>query len=182
MSLFRSLRYDFLLYLANRVVAHIPIYTLRYWFYRKGLKLDVDPSAFIFMGAWFDGRGNLKLGAHSAINQNCHLDNRGPIEIADYVSISSEVYILTADHDVMVEGLPGRVRPVKIERDVFVGTRAIILPGVTLGEGCAVGAGSVVTKDVPPFTVVGGIPAKVIHEKKRPPVTIRGNVYCRWFH
>jgi len=182
MSLARTLRYDFLLYVANRVVAHLPFYRLRFWFYRVGLKLEVDPSSFIFMGAWFDGRGNFKLGAHSAINQNCHLDNRGPIEIADYVSISSEVYILTADHDVMTEGLPGRVRAVRIERDVFVGTRAIILPGVTIGEGAAVGAGSVVTKDVAPFTVVAGIPAKPISGVTRPPVSTRGGVYRRWFH
>lgn len=182
MSLARSLRYDFLLYLANRVVGHLPCFALRSWFYRAGLKLDIDPSSFIFMGAWFDGRGNFKLGAHSAINQNCHLDNRGPIEIADHVSISSEVYILTADHDVMAEGLPGRVRPVRIGRDVFVGTRAIILPGVTIGEGAAVGAGSVVTKDVEPFTVVAGVPARPIRGAKRPPVTVRGRAYSRWFH
>ncbi len=64
------------------------------------------------------------------------------------------------------QNFSGRVRPVVIEDYVFIGTRAMILPGVTLGKGSAVGAGAVVTKSVPPFTVVAGVPAKPISDRR----------------
>lgn len=103
-----------------------------------------------------------KMGKNSVINYKCRLDNRSGITIGNSVSISSEVCILTADHDLQSFDFKGRNRPVIIEDYVFIGTRAIILPGVTLGKGSAVAAGAIVTKTVPPFTIVAGVPAKPI--------------------
>jgi acetyltransferase-like isoleucine patch superfamily enzyme len=126
------------------------------------MQIQMDPTAHILGGLWLDGRRNLTIGKNSVINQKCRLDNRGGIFIGDEVSISPEVHILTADHDVYATDFRGRNKPVRIEDYVFVGSRATILPGVTLGYSCAVGAGSIVTKDVPPYFVVAGNPAKQI--------------------
>ena len=158
----RRLKFDGLLYITNRVVAVIPSHTLRGWFYRRYLKFDIGRNSLIFMEAWFDAAGGLTIGDNSVINQRCRIDNRGGIVIGDNVSISAEVCILTADHNLQSEQFEGRSRPIKIHDYVFIGTRAMILPGVTLGRNSAVAAGAVVTKDVPTNTIVAGVPAKPI--------------------
>ncbi|WP_333480017.1 acyltransferase [Allocoleopsis sp.] len=132
------------------------------------------------MGAWFDAPKNFKVGKHSVINQKCRLDNRGGITIGENVSISAEVCILTADHDLQSWDFAGRTRPVHIEDYVFIGTRAVILPGVTLGKGCAVAAGAIVTKSVSPCTIVAGVPAKPIG-KRQPDLQYRLS-YRRLFY
>lgn len=163
--LIRRVVFDATLYLANRVVARIPSHTLRLTFYRRVMRLTIGQGSFIFMDAWFEGKGLFEMGVNSVVNQKCHLDNRGGITIGDNVSISSQVCILTADHDMASPTNEGRERPVHIEDYVFIGTRAMILPGVTLGRGAVVGAGAVVTRDVPPYTIVAGIPAKKIGDR-----------------
>ena len=114
------------------------------------------------MNCWFDTRRGFKMGCNSVVNQNCRMDNRGGICIGDNVSISAEVCILTADHDLNSPDFVGRPRPVTIEDYVFIGTRAMILPGVILAKGSAVAAGSVVTRNVEPYTIVAGVPARPI--------------------
>lgn len=151
-----------LLYVTNHVVNHLPLQGLRLKFYRHFMKFEIDPGSNIFMDTWFDSKSNLKMGKNSVINQKCRLDTRGIITIGDNVSISAEVCILTADHDLKSCDFKTRIRPVNIEDYVFIGTRATILPGVTLGKGSAVAVGAVVTKSVPPFTIVAGVPAKPI--------------------
>jgi maltose O-acetyltransferase len=169
-----------LLYITNHQANHIPSHCLRLAFYRAFLKFELGLDSVIFMGAQFDTIKNFKLGNNSVINQNCRLDNRGGITIGDNVSISAEVCILTADHDLQSSDFEGRTRPVIIEDYVFIGTRAMILPGVILGKGCAVAAGAVVTKNVPPFTIVAGVPAKSIG-KRTTNLQYRLN-YRRLFH
>lgn len=150
------------LYLSNHIINHIPFHFIRLGLYRGLLRFEIGSDSVILMGTKFDAPKNFKLGKNSVINQNCRLDNRGGITIGENVSISSEVCILTADHDLQSYDFIGRLRPVTIEDYAFIGTRAMILPGVTLGQGCAVAAGAVVTKSVPPFTIVAGVPAKSI--------------------
>lgn len=165
-NLIKRIRFDGLLYLTNRVVARIPFHFIRLSFYRYCLKLEIGANSNIFLEAWFDSKTNFKMGKNSIINQKCRLDNRGCITIGDNVSISAEVCILTADHDLQSSDFTTRIRPVNIEDYVFIGTRATILPGVTLGKGSAVAVGAVVTKSVPPFTIVAGVPAKPIGSRK----------------
>jgi acetyltransferase-like isoleucine patch superfamily enzyme len=122
------------------------------------------------MDTWFDtwGRGSFTMGDHSVINQRCRLDNRASLVIGNNVSVSSDVCILTADHDLHNPLLDGRKRPVSIGDYAFIGTRALVLPGVTIGKGAAVAAGAVVTKDVPAFAIVAGCPAKQIGTRSEP--------------
>lgn len=157
-----NVRFDALLYLCNRVVAYLPSSRFRKLFYRSAMQIDIADNVKILSGLWLDCRGQCRIGEGTVINQDCRLDNRGGIEIGDHVSISPCVHILTADHDLSSSDFAGRELPVKIGSRSFIGSRAIILPGVTLGEGCGVGAGSVVTRDVEPGTIVAGVPAKVI--------------------
>jgi maltose O-acetyltransferase len=161
-NIIKRLYFDGILYLTNRVVSRIPSHVIRLFFYRSCLGLEIGTNSNIFMDVWFDSKKNLNMGKNSVINQKCRLDNRGRITIGENVSISSEVCILTADHDLQSCDFTGRICPVTIEDYVFIGTRAMILPGVTLSKGCAVAAGAVVTKSVPPFTIVAGVPAKPI--------------------
>lgn len=158
----KRIHFDGTLYITNRFIANIPFHFLRLSFYKYCMGFEIANSSHVFMGAWFDNKRHFKMGKNSIINQKCRLDNRGYIIIGESVSISAEVCILTGDHDPQSPDFLGRVRPVTIEDYVFIGTRAMILPGVTLGKGCYVAAGAVVTKNISPFTIVAGVPAKSI--------------------
>jgi len=120
---------------------------------------ELGDGVAIHLGARFDCARGLRLGVGSVVNENCRLDSRGGISIGDNVSISAETIILTADHDINATDFRGRTRPVVIEDYVFIGTRAMILPGVTLHRGSVVAAGAVVNRDVKALDVVGGVPA-----------------------
>lgn len=161
-SFLRRVRLDGLLFLCNKVVTHIPSHTVRLAFYRCLMRFEIGEHSWIFCGARFDTPGGFRLGKHSTINDRCRLDGRGGLTIGDNVSISSESCILTGDHDPNDPTFAGRNRPVVVEDYVFIGTRALILPGVTIGRGAVVGAGAVVTRDVPALTIVAGSPAREI--------------------
>lgn len=156
---------EFRLYVCNRFISSTPSLSIRLWFYRKIMKFEIDKGSSIFMDCNFDSTKNLSIGKNSVVNAKCRIDTRGEVIIGANVSISNEVIILTADHDVDTPEMRGRERKVQIDDYVWIGTRAIILPGVTIGKGALIAAGAVVTKNVEPFTVVAGIPAKVIKNR-----------------
>ena len=155
------------MFVTNRVIAHIPCHAFRLCYYRNVLNMSIGADTYIHMDAWFDTKGNVTLGANSVINEKCRIDNRATVSIGRNVSISAEVCILTADHDLQRTDFGSREKPVTINDYVFIGTRALILPGVVIGEGAAVAAGSVVTKSVAPYDVVAGVPAKTIGTRPR---------------
>ncbi|WP_229206792.1 acyltransferase [Dyadobacter crusticola] len=130
------------------------------------MHFEIQQGTNVFMGCTFDCTRLLQIGTNSVVNARCRIDPRGVISIGNNVSVSSDVTILTADHDMETMSLEGRTRSVVIEDYVWIGTRAMIMPGVHIGKGAIIGAGSVVTKNVMPHDVVAGVPAKVI--KKRP--------------
>ncbi|MFN2477053.1 MAG: DapH/DapD/GlmU-related protein [Chthoniobacterales bacterium] len=175
----QRVRFDGLMFLCNRIVGRFPSHTLRQAFYRGVMQFKIGERSHIFCGARFDTRGAFALGTGSTINENCRLDNRGGLTIGDHVSISAEVCVLTADHDPHSATFAGRSRPVSIGDYAFIGTRAMILPGVTIGRGAVVAAGAVVTKEVPPLAIVAGLPAKQIGT--RDPALDYSVEYCRLF-
>ena len=100
------------------------------------------------------------------------LASKSFIQIGNKVLFGPNVTIMGGDHNTSEIGeyiydinnkLPENDQPVIIEDDVWIGTRAIILHGVTIGRGAIIGAGAVVTKSVPPYAIVGGVPAKILH-------------------
>lgn len=154
-----------LLCLWNKLFSVLPSYSLRKVLFTAVMKNSADSRISIHMNLRLTTLGGIRIGGHSTINRNVLLDSRGPIVIGDRVSISPEVLLITASHDMNSVDFALTVGGITIEDYVWIGTRAIILPGVTLGKGAVVGAGSVVTKDVPPFTFVAGNPATKIRER-----------------
>lgn len=154
-------------YFCNKIINKVPSHTLRLLFYKKVMKFSVGKHSAIFLNCTFECAKGIKIGDNSVINTRCHLDSRGGIIIGSNVAIASDVIILTADHDLSTVEFVGRSKQVLINDFVWIGTRATILPGINLGEGAVVGAGSVVTKNVDPYTFVAGVPAKFIKDRPR---------------
>lgn len=162
-----------------RWAGHLPFHHLRRFFYRlAGIK--IGKGSTIHMGAEFFQPKGINIGEDSIIGNHAFLDGRAPLRIGNHVDIASEVMIYNSKHDINDEEFRPVEEPVKIGGYVFIGPRAIIQPGVTIGEGAIVAAGAVVTDDVSPGKVVGGVPAREIGERK-----INKYHYClgraRWF-
>ena len=156
-------------YLTNYLIGAIPSFKLRHAWYKRVLGIARGPGAGVHLGCyfWFYGPGQIRragvsIGANSRINRDCMIDVRGGVRIGDNVSISPQVAISTAAHSAADPEFRVEIRPVVIEDNVWIGMRAMILGGVTLGRGCVVAAGAVVTKDVPPLTIVAGVPARPV--------------------
>jgi acetyltransferase-like isoleucine patch superfamily enzyme len=148
-------------YVYNSFVTHFPLYGMRHWYLRHVLGIPIGANASVHMGCFFTGR-NIRIGRDTVINRNTYLDGRGGLSIGSYVAISPESYIISLDHDPNSASFEAFPDPVRIEDYAWIGARAMVLPGVTLGKGCVVGAGSVVTRDVADFSIVAGVPSKVI--------------------
>ena len=128
-----------------------------------GMKHQGHVSVYPTVRVW--APWNVELGSYVAIDDAVNLYSAAKITIGTKVAISREAFICTASHDITKPHRPLLTAPITICDGVWIGARAIILPGITIGEGAVVAAGAVVTKDVDPWAVVGGNPAKFI--KKR---------------
>lgn len=165
-SQWKGILSEFRLYICNEWVANIPIHSIRNFFYRNVMKFNLGRNCSILMHCKFDCTTQFLIGENSVINQSCRLDNRGGLTIGENVSISEQVIILTADHNVESAEFEGRNKPVSIGDYVWIGTRVTILPGVNVGNGALIAAGAVVTRDVDPYSIVGGVPAKFIKMRR----------------
>ncbi len=132
-----------------------------------GQNVNIEHRAFFHSGK------DIEIGNHSGIGINAHLS--GKITLGDYVMMGRDVVIMTRNHEFSRTDIPmaqqgfREERPVVIGNDVRIGDRVIILAGVHVGEGTIIGAGSVVTKNIPSYVMVAGIPAKVIKMRKEQP-------------
>lgn len=133
---------------------------------------EIGDGVFIGDQAILQGRcgGSCVIGSRAWIGPQCFLDARA-LHIGECSGLGPGVRILCSEHsgepvDAPVISTPQNVAPVRIGRGVDVGMGAHILPGVTLGEGCIIGAGAVVVNDVPPFAVAAGVPARVVRNRR----------------
>ncbi len=108
----------------------------------------------------------LEMGDYSWLSQNVDCYAVDQIKIGKQSIVSQDAFLCTASHDITSPIMELTTKPIVIEDQVWVCARAIVMPGVTLHEGCVVAAGAVVTKDVPAWTVVGGNPARVIGTRR----------------
>jgi len=142
---------------------------LRGWFMglflkEKGKKLTLNREVI------FEVPKNISIGNNVHINARCWFSGGGNLTIGDNVLIGPHVIIHTANHNfenrlITIDKQGHTLKPVVIKNDVWLGANCTILPGVTINEGCVIGAGSVVTKDTEPFGIYVGVPAKKIKER-----------------
>lgn len=156
-----------LAYLYNEIVGRLPVRTLRR-LYLRGWLASLGKQTGVQMGCRFLNGRKIHLGERNAINFGCLLDGRKfQIRTGHDVSIGPNATILTLGHDPQSPDMADRGGDVVIGDRVWIGYGALILPGIKLGEGAVVGAGAVVTKDVEPFTIVAGNPARKIGERTK---------------
>jgi maltose O-acetyltransferase len=147
------------------LLGYIPLHTVRRFIFRlAGIK--IGKRSTIHIGARFYQPKNISIGQGSIIGDHATLDGRAKLTIGSHVDIASEVMIFNSKHDVHSEDFHPIEMPVIINDYVFIGPRALIMPGVTIGRGAIVAAFAVVTKDVPAKTIVAGVPAKEIGKRK----------------
>ena len=144
---------------------------IRYSFYKRLFK-KIGKDVIIKENVTIEFPENFSLGSYSGINRNCFINAYGEIDIGELVQIGPNTVIHSANHNFEAIDVPickqGHTpKKVKIEDDVWIGAGCIILPGVKIGKGALIAAGSVVTKDVVPYSVVAGVPARKIKTRRR---------------
>ena len=155
---------DFGLLIVNRI-GWCPFWAIRKLVYRlAGIKIGRKSKIHVFCR--FFGFGKITIGEDTVIGEFSFLDGRGGLKIGRHTDIASQVLIYTSEHDINHPEFKAIESPVEIGDYVFIGPRAIILPGVKIGEGAVAAAGAVVTEDVAPGKIVVGVPAKVIGKRK----------------
>ncbi len=172
----------FLLYLrvANALL-RLPGHTFRLVVLRRLCDVSIGSGTTVDRGVRVMTRGGVTIGRRCVINGDVLLDGRGSLTIGDQVNVSPEALLLTADHDVDSATFAGRLRPVSIGSQSWIATRAIVLPGSTVGEGAVVAAGAVVAGDVAARAVVAGVPARMVRDR-HPDAQSQMGTYRRWFH
>ena len=147
-------------------VGFIPSHTIRKALYRAS-GMTIPDSSSLHWRAEFYAPERIVIGEHCTIGDSAFLDGRSGLTMGNAVNLGSHVSIYTREHDVNSAEFAETGGPVVLGDRAWVSSHAIILPGVTVGEGAVVAAGAVVTNDVPPFAIVGGVPAKVIGERNQ---------------
>jgi acetyltransferase-like isoleucine patch superfamily enzyme len=156
----------FLDYIFREWVMYVPFHSVRLFFIRQKIS-RLGHHSNMLMGVEIRDGFNIQIGNHVVVNKKVLLDGRGgKLVIGNNVDIGQETNIWTLEHDPHDDFHKTKGGDVIIEDDVWIASRVTILPGVRIGKGAVVASCALVTKDVPPLAIVGGIPAKVIGERK----------------
>lgn len=174
---------DFWVFLCT-LAGLIPSHTIRLFLYRYLFRVKIGKNSSIHWLARFNNPAGVSIGHNSVIGNDAFLDGRykrsgrgylqdflspskRPLRIGNNVSIAGEVRIFTMQHDIDSRDFGEVEGEVVIDDYVAIGTRVTILSGVHIGKGAVVGSGAVVTKDVEPYSLVGGVPAKHIRYRSK---------------
>ena len=152
--------------LDRELLSEPPLQFIKAFFLNFLLGSKISKLAVIMPGMNVRQWENLKIGPYCLIKKNVTIDAQDKVSIGEGTILSTGVFITTGSHD--LSSLGPIHSPVNIGKGVFVGARAIILPGVNLGDHSVIGAGAVVTKDIPALAVAIGVPAVVKKKRKRP--------------
>lgn len=159
--------YSYSRYLVH-TIKYFPSHTVRNIVYKHVFLVDRHPDSVIYFGCEIRAGYCLHIGRGSIIGDNCILDARQGIYIGENVNLSSEVHLWTESHDMndpYFRSMPNKRGAIHIGNHAWLGSNVTVLDNVSIGEGAVVCAGAVVTKDVEPFAVVAGVPAKKISER-----------------
>lgn len=168
-------------FLRSEAIGRLPVRSLRNVLARRVLGVSLDSTALLYRWKEIrEGRG-IVIGSGSVIGLWAVLDGRRRIEIGRHVNIASEVCIWTTQHDHRSDSFETIGAMVRIADWSYLGPRVTVLPGVTIGEGGVVAAGAVVTRDVAPWTVVAGVPARKVGERPRVTDYDLGNSQAAFF-
>ena len=156
-----------LAYVYNGLLTRFPLRCARE-LYLRGYLGQFGRGTSVQMGCRFLNGRRVHLGEHNAIGFDCLFDGRiYDIRTGANVSIGPEATVLTLGHDPLSGDFRDKGGPVTIGDRVWIGYRALILPGVTIGEGAVIGAGAVVTRDVEPYAIMAGVPARKTGDRPR---------------
>lgn len=159
-----------------RLLARIYQHRGKHSVIHRSARMDTPPYRIFSLGDYSviesfacinNAVGDVMIGDHTRIG--LHNTIIGPVEIGSHVNLAQGITVTALNHNFddtekRIDEQGVSTKPVTIEDDVWVGANAVILPGVTIGNHCVVAAGAVVTKDVPPHSLVAGVPAKVIKQ------------------
>jgi acetyltransferase-like isoleucine patch superfamily enzyme len=163
-SALKHIYYFFALYVCNYFIANVPVWRVRKLYYTL-LGMKIGKKSIVGMSQYFFDAHKISIGSHTHVNKGCFFDARAGITVGSSVSISHQVTLMTGSHEVSSRTFAGVFLPITIEDYAWIGVNATILKGVRVGKGAVVAAGAVVTKDVAPYTIVGGVPAKKIGDR-----------------
>lgn len=147
-------------------LGYVPSHAVRRFFYRRS-GMVLPKSSSVHWRAELYAPQSVVVGEHCIIGDACFLDGRSGITLGENVNIGSHVSIYTRQHDVDSPDFAEVGGPVTVGDYVWIASHALVLPGVTIGEGAVVAAAAVVTRDVAPYTLVGGNPARIIRQRSR---------------
>lgn len=128
-------------------------------------RIHLGDEIAVYPGAWLQsevGAGDIYIGDQSYLGHDVHIHAGADIAIGRRCVLADGVFVATTDHERVDRSATGATRPIVIGDDVFIGQRAVVLGGVTIGDGATIGAGAVVTRDVAPGATVAGVPARDI--------------------
>jgi maltose O-acetyltransferase len=149
------------------LTGYIPSHVIRQVLYRNVFKINIPSDSIIYWRCRFYNPAGVNIGHNSIIGNDSFLDGRNGIYISDNVNVAGEARLFTEQHDINSSNFASTGSPIYIEDHVYIGSRVTILPGVKVGKGAVVASGAVVTKDVMPWTLVGGVPAKYIKNRQK---------------
>lgn len=158
----------------NHLISCIPSYTLRHAWYHYVLRWYLGPNVAVLMGQYVHIRSlrtsgrRVSIGAGTVIDHGCLLCTTTGLLIGEHVYISSGVWLLTESRDISDPQFAQTHQPIVIDDYAWIGARAIILGGVTIGRGAIVQAGALVTQDLEPNSVASGVPARVVGTRDLP--------------
>lgn len=157
---------SFITYVIREFVMYFPFHAIRLGM-AKLLCKNIGKGCSFLLGVEFRNAKNIEIGSNTVVNKKVLLDGRGgKLIIGNNVDIAQETNIWTLEHDVHNDYHRDRGSDVVIEDYVWIASRVTILPGVRIGKGAVIATGAVVVKNVPPMAIVGGVPAKIIGERK----------------
>jgi len=157
-----------------------PVGVIARWGFYRLLFARLEGFAIFYQGVYMTHCYGIQVGSAFSVNTGALVDGRGGIRIGNDVLVGPYAVINSSDHshkqlDRPMTSIDHVMAPVSIGNDVWIGAHAVVTGGVEIGDGAVIAAGAVVTRDVPPYSIVGGVPAAIIGDRRAPKSELSDN-------